>query len=363
MSRKRPPKINQQATTSLVSLVRLSQSKLHMRNIVSGVTIAGLLFVTGGAFAQTTPKLAFEVASVKPAAPLNMQKIQDAVKNGGPMPIGPHIEPTRAEFTYMALRELIVLAYKVKPYQISGPDWVANERFDVVAKYPDGATKQDVPKMLQALLEDRFKLAVHRETKEHPVLALVVGKGGSKLKDSGVTPPPIDENAPLKPGEISLDTANGPARMTVDPKTGGGTMNMGEKGSVTYKMDMANMMMHMNSSQVTMTGFADTLSQFFTLLGGGRQVVDMTELKGHYEVALDISLADMIAAARAQGMDVPPPPPGAPGAGADANAASDPGRGMSLTDAVAAIGLKLEQRKAAVEQLIIDHIEKTPTEN
>lgn len=343
-------------------MVRLSQSKFKMRNITFGLTIAGLLVVTGAASAQTPPKLAFEVASVKPAAALDIAKLQAAVQGGGQLPLGPHMGASRAEFKYMALKELIALAYKVKGYQISGPDWMGELRFDIVAKYPDGATKDDVPKMLQALLEERFKMTVHRETKEHPVLALVVGKGGAKLKDAGAAPPPIDESVPLKPGELSMDTADGPARMTVDTKSGGGTMNMGAKGTVTYKMNSATMMLHMDFSQVTMSGFADTLTQFSQMGGGGgRQVVDMTDLKGNYQAAFDFSLADLMAMAKAQGMDVPG---GAPGGGAPAaNAAPEPSGGSSLNDAVQALGLKLEQRKAPVEQLVIDHIEKTPTEN
>lgn len=331
-----------------------------MRNLTVGLTIAGLLFVTGGAFAQTAPKLAFEVASVKPAAPLDMQKLAASMRGGGQMPVGAHLGASRAEFTYMALRELIVMAYKVKPYQISGPDWLANQRFDIVAKYPDGATKKDVPQMLQALLEDRFKLTLHRETKEHPVLALVMGKGGSKLKDSGSVPQPIDEDSPLKPGEMSTDTGEGQVRMTVDPKNGGAAVDMGAKGKFTYKVDPGTMTMHMQGSQVTMSGFADLLTQLSQMTGGNtRTVVDMTDLKGNYEVALDFSLADLIAMARAQGMDIPAGVGAAPGA----NVASEPGGGTSLNEAVAALGLKLEQRKAPTEQLIIDRMEKTPTEN
>lgn len=78
-------------------------------------------------------------------------------------------------------------AYGVKPYQITGPDWLATMRFDIVAKMPEGS-KKDAPKMLQALLEERFKLTTHRASAEHPVLALVVGKGGPKLKASAEKP-------------------------------------------------------------------------------------------------------------------------------------------------------------------------------
>src|SRR6266699_2745050 len=84
----------------------------------------------------------------------------------------------------------------------------------------DGSKKDDAPKMLQTLLEERFKLTTHRASAEHPVLALVVGKGGPKLKASAEKPVAIDESAPLKPGESKMDGPNGPVRVKVDMSTG-----------------------------------------------------------------------------------------------------------------------------------------------
>jgi uncharacterized protein (TIGR03435 family) len=211
-----------------------------------------------------------------------MMKMAAAMRSGEMPKIGPRIDKARAEYTYMAIKELIVLAYKVKPYQITGPDWIASQRFDIVAKLPDGASKDDIPKMLQALLEERFKLAVRRESKELPVLALVVGKGGPKMKESAEAPKPIDDSVPLAPGEMKMDTGEGNIRMTMG-KDGSATVNMGAKGIMSYKMDPASQAMHMEASMITMSGFADMLTQFSQIGGaGGRQVVDMTELKGNY---------------------------------------------------------------------------------
>ena len=164
------------------------------------------------AFAQTKP--AFEVASIRPAAPLDMAKIMAAVQVGESPKMGPHVDAERAEYTYMALRDLIALAYGVKPYQVSGPEWLANQRFDIAAKLPAGASKDDAPAMLQALLADRFRLVIHRSSAEHPVLALTVGKGALKLKASVGTPVPLDENAPTNPGDIKMNTPDGPIRMS-----------------------------------------------------------------------------------------------------------------------------------------------------
>jgi uncharacterized protein (TIGR03435 family) len=92
--------------------------------------------------------------------------------------------------------------------------------------------------------------------------------------------------------------------------------------------------------------------------GTGRQIVDMTGLKGHYDVSLAIPIADLIAMARAQGMDVP----NLPGAG-PAGAASDPSGSGSMFTSVQTLGLRLESRKAAVDQVVVDKAEKVPTEN
>ena len=166
-----------------------------------------LLLLAPAAFCQTAPSnLTFEVATVKPSPPLDMAKLAAEMQAGRMPRFGPHVDAAQAEYNYMSLKDLIANAYKVKAYQITGPAWLATERFDIVAKMPDGASKDDAPKMLQALLEERFKLAAHRDTQEHPVLALVVGKDGPKLKESPAAAEPIDENAPLKPGETKIDS-------------------------------------------------------------------------------------------------------------------------------------------------------------
>ncbi len=308
--------------------------------------------------AQTKPT--FEVASIKPSA-LDMGKLAALAQRGEMPRIGPRVDGARAEYTFLSLKDLIVLAYKVKPYQVTGPDWLAAERFDIVAKMPDGASKDDAPKMLQTLLEDRFKLTVHRESKEHSVLALVVGKGGPKMKESPETPKAFDPDSPLAPGERQLDGPDGPIRMKMDPKNGGATVNMGAKGTVTYGVDQATRSMKIEASQVTMEGFADMLTNF--MQASGQQVKDMTGLKGNYQVAVTFSLEDLMAIARAQGVPVPNAPSDRGSAARPADAASDPGGNSTVFQAVQSMGLKLESRKAVLEQLVVDHVEKTPTEN
>src|SRR5215813_9534474 len=89
-------------------------------------------------------KLEFEVASVKPSAPLTDGRV--FVGRGG----GPGTQdPSRATYTNYSLKQLITVAYDVKPYQVTGPNWLDTERFDVIGKVPEGATKEQVTKMLQ----------------------------------------------------------------------------------------------------------------------------------------------------------------------------------------------------------------------
>jgi uncharacterized protein (TIGR03435 family) len=320
------------------------------------------------AVAQTKPS--FEVATIKPAPPMDMAKIAAALQAGGKMPIGANVEFLRAEYTYLDLRSLMNLAYGVKPYQITGPDWISTTRFDLVAKMPEGSKKEDAPKMLQALLEERFKLTTHRASVEHPVLALVVGKGGPKLKASAGTPVAIDESAPLKPGELKMDGSDGPVRVKVDMTTGSSVIDMGLQGKMSFRLIPATQSFHVDFSMTTMAGFANMITQLFEQLGGtgGKQVVDMTGIKGNYDATVDLSLVEMIAMAKASGADIPVGGPAGTSGGAggrgDVPVAADPGgRSTSLTDAVQSMGLRLESRKAMVDQLIVDHIEKTPAEN
>src|SRR5579871_4621693 len=95
---------------------------------------------------------AFEVASIKPSPPLDPSKLI-----AGTMHIGVSIDSARVDIGSTSLADLIRIAYRVKPYQVSGPDWMKAQRFDIMAKIPDGVSKDMVPEMLQGLLADRFK--------------------------------------------------------------------------------------------------------------------------------------------------------------------------------------------------------------
>ncbi len=135
------------------------------------------LVLTAAALGQTPlpPASAqFEVASVKPHPGFDRP-----VGVGSPSP-----GRFRAENVW--LRFLIQMAWNVKEFQVSGgPAWAASDRFDINAETAANARFEEMRPMLQALLEDRFELVLHRESKEMPVYALVAAKGGIKLQASG----------------------------------------------------------------------------------------------------------------------------------------------------------------------------------
>ncbi len=335
-----------------------------VRNRFLVALIAGALVASGTVYGQalsSTPAtaaggLTFEVASVRPAAPIDPAVIFAGLR-AGKRPESMRLDGLRATYTYMSLKELIAFSYKVRTYQVSGPDWLATDRFDIVAKLPDGATRDDVPAMMQALLVERFKLAAHLETKENPVLGLMLAKGTTKLEEAPA-PGPIDLTAPLKPGETKVDGVDGPIILSKNTD-GSTTYNTGAFGAFTLKVDGDTGEMHMTAKGMSLRGFA----MMMTTLGGGngRQVVDMTGLSGHYNLAVDFSLSDLVSSLRDSGIEIPVGP--RPGTGGGGSAASDPGGDSTVSEALAKIGLKLEKTRANVQELMVDHVEKTATEN
>jgi uncharacterized protein (TIGR03435 family) len=332
-----------------------------------------MLAPLGGALLAQTPEPAFEVASIRPAPPITELAAQI---RSGKAHVGMSIDGARADFGFVSLADLIVQAYRIKPYQLTGPDWMKQQRFDVTAKIPDGASKDQVPEMLQSLLADRFKLAVRRETKELPVYALVVGKNGLKMKES----PPEEAAAassdapgsvarssetPPAPGGragFALGTPDGP--VTVRQEGRGMVITGGPEGTMRVSAG-ENGNMRMEMSRMSMPRLADLLTPFVD-----RPVVDMTELKGAYQVALELPMQELVNMARAMAPELtgpggpigrgPNPAGAADGPGTPV--ASDPS-GTSMFQAVQQLGLRLEPRKAPVETIVVDRLEKTPTEN
>ncbi|HLJ47420.1 MAG TPA: TIGR03435 family protein [Bryobacteraceae bacterium] len=331
----------------------------------------GAAFASLSLFAQSlavTPPLAFEVASIKPSPPLDPAKMM-----GGKMHIGMQVDGARVDIGFLSLADLIRIAYSIKSHQLSGPDWMSSQRYDIMAKMPEGATREQVPAMLQALLAERFKLTVHHDNKESSVYALVVGKNGPKMKEAEPDPEPAPGDAPppepkQQQSGFVVNAGGNQMRVTPGPGAGGGpgegravTIGGGPMGQM--RMSMAEGAMHMEFAKMAMPAFAEMLARFTD-----HPVIDMTDLKGKYQVALDVPMEDLKYMARASGagMMMMGPPGASPAGGAPsqgpADAASAPSGG-SIFSAVQKLGLKLEPRKAPVDMIVVDHIEKSPTDN
>jgi uncharacterized protein (TIGR03435 family) len=288
-----------------------------------------LAFVTFTGFGQTAPPPQFEVASIRPSAPTSL----------GQVGLGLHIDGSQVSIRQFALKDEIAIAFKLKQYQVSGPDWLATEKFDIVAKLPDGAPRDQVREMLQALLLDRFQMKTHHESKDFSVYAVVVGKGGLKMKES-----PADPADPAADGDKKPD--NGAVNVSVSGGRGGVVANYGNGSFFTLGNN------RIDAQKMQMSYVADMLARF-----EDRPVLDFTELKGKYDFTLTFTEEDyhamMIRAAISSGMALPP----------EAIQAMQNASGDSLFSALQMVGLKLESRKAPLDVLVIDHAEKAPTEN
>jgi uncharacterized protein (TIGR03435 family) len=255
-----------------------------------------------------TPKLQFEVATVRLADP-------DRDLNLGPSPTAGtpgSANPERIGFREFSLSSLIKRAYGVELDQISGPGWLSTERYDVAAKIPPGATKEQVNLMLQNLLVDRFKMSSHRVSKDLPVYELTVANGGPKLK------------------ETADPAAKREERPEPSPILAGATR-------VTYVATSVQLLIAEIRQAL---GVASGLGP--SVLG---RVADKTGLTGKYDFTLEF------AGSRSSFGFAPNP-----------DTASDPA--PDIFEALEKqLGLKLVRSTAPQDILVIDHIEKVPTEN
>jgi uncharacterized protein (TIGR03435 family) len=242
-------------------------------------TAVSLLVFTSLALAADAPP-AFDVASIRPAEP-GRETID--------------VLPGTVTMRNVRLSACIRWAYNVLDVQVSGPDWLTNTRFDIVAKAGTPAREAEMRTMMQKLLADRFKLELHRQTKEVSALILTVGKNGHKLKE------------------------------------------VEQEGSPSFQ-----------TGRMNLTGKGATVAQLIVFLSAQlrQPIVDQTGLAGRYDYFLDIN-AYITEEMRNQGGGGPPPE--APTIVAQALQAQ--------------LGLRVDPKKVPLEVLIVDKIEKTPTDN
>jgi len=284
-----------------------------------------ILVGTTSLFAQTPPRQAFEVASIRPAPNAPPQGVT----------AGARVDGSQFRTSFLTLKDYIGMAYRLKLYQISGPDWIGSDRFDVAATLPDGSLPAQVPEMMQTLLEDRFQLKVHREKKEFPVYALEVLTTGLKIKESPPDP------------ELDKPDAKAPQTFTGAGSNQGVVVNLGRGSSFSFSENK------FEAKRLTMAALAATLERFLD-----RPIVDMTGLNGSYDLAVNVTAEDyramLIRSAVVAGVILPPE------VLRILDGASSP---ASLFDGIEKLGLRLESRKAPLDLLVIDGALKTPTEN
>ena len=275
------------------------------------LAVVGVLALTSGVLSlhgQSSPP-AFEVASIKPSPSNTAGPPNSRIWPGG-----------RFTATNMTVKALILLAYRfdITQSQLSGgPAWIDSERFDIDARAtPDAIVPGQIDlerahimgRMMQALLADRLGLHLRRETNEAPVYALVIARGGSKMKGSSDG---VDCSA-LVPGGLP------PCHVFT---------RMGNRGIHGERVDM---------SDITMA--------FRILLG--QPVVDKTGLMGLFNVAVNWAPDALRSAPRDDAIE----------------AAGDPNAPTMFTAVEEQLGLRLESRRAPVEFLVIERVEK-PSEN
>jgi len=242
--------------------------------------------------AQTAEKHpTFDVATIKPAAPPTMGggMVRMMGPSGGPG----SKDPGRINYPFVTVKNLLMIAYDVKSYQISGPPGLDSDRFEIHATMPPDTSKEDFKLMLQNLLAERFLLKLHRETKELPMYSLVVGKKGAKLKETGDAPP-VDPNAPPP----AFPT--GPQQFKRDAD-GFPILPMPAGGRVGFSQIMMPNRARLTAQHQTMQDLANRLTGMLD-----RPVTDLTGLTGKYDFTLTYSPEGL---ASGMGMMGPPPPP------------------------------------------------------
>jgi uncharacterized protein (TIGR03435 family) len=309
--------------------------------MIRGLTAAALLLSACAATGRDEPaRVSFEVASVKP--------VRQGGPGPGPLRGGPGTNAPGQLSGAASLKALLMRAYELKNYQIGGPAWMDLERYQIAAKIPPGASQRQVSLMLQSLLAERFGLVAHRETRELPIYAMVVGKNGPKFKESPAPDPNGTTAATADDGTLARGTA---PKVTAGPD-GFPDIPPGETVPRSYEAVVSGsdgILYKLWARRETMQQLADRLSGQL-----GRAVVDMTGLNGQY----DFALAWTVDSAGGIVPRTDPPPD-------QIESHSTPvmsGPDLSIFTAVQVqLGLRLEQKRGPLEMLIVDAVRKVPT--
>jgi uncharacterized protein (TIGR03435 family) len=265
------------------------------------------------AFSQSPETPRFEIADVHVSA-----KTVNPFIRTGPMRGG------RYEVKNATMVDLIRIAYGFDPDKVlGGPNWLEMDRFDVLAKVPADTTPEAQKLMLQSLLEDRFKLAVRKDTKPLPTYALTAGK---KLQ--------------LKEADGTEETGCRPQTASGAPAEGGIRMMSSQNGVTTTISLGPGMTIQYMCRNMTMAAFAGGLRGMMGASVGPNQVLDQTGLKGNWNFDIKWSMQFL---------------------GPMMANASDR---ISIFEAVdKQLGLKLEERQIPTPVIVVDSVNEKPGEN
>lgn len=258
----------------------------------------------------------------------------------------------RLDVGFQTIGELICAAYDVQPFQVAGPDWLISELkspssvwdthvFDVHARLLEGTGRKQVPAMLERLLKDRFGMLTHREQRQFPVYALTIAEGGAHLRPGT----PESESFPEGTPATGLDNGEEQHFQQV------------QHGSVVWAEGFGRMQqtftpegLHIEASDLTMDRLAQMITPYFE-----RPVINATGLEGGYRVVLDIGHDEWRAVMGAAG---------APCRGSGCNPASGANpTGKSLRESIRKSGLRLVPEKHLLEVIVVDRVEREPTDN
>jgi uncharacterized protein (TIGR03435 family) len=202
--------------------------------------------------------------------------------------------------------DFLVIAYHIHSYQISSKLPLDKDRFDLEARVPEGATKEQFREMMQGLLAERFRMKVHMETRDFPAYELSVGKTG-----------------------LTLSAAGGEEYPTVPANRPGFSTNFSNSGRY--------MLLRMRVRQEPLSILAENLE-----MPAGKPVVDKTGLDSLYDFTLAFTV------------DQP---------GADSSGTTDPAPAPDLFKAIQQMGLQLTPKKLPFKVVVVDAVNKVPVEN
>jgi uncharacterized protein (TIGR03435 family) len=281
------------------------------------VFAAYLVLLCAAGFAQS-----LEVASVKPALPDSRVR--------GSMRGGPGTgDPGQITYTNVTLHNVLLRAYDIQTFQLTGPDWLQSRKYDISAKVPPGTTKAQFGPMLQKLLADRFHLVIHHETKDLQGFELVAGKSGAKLKPTAIaaSQPAVELSAPPKTDPEGYPQFDGPGLIFME----------GIRGKAV--------LVFVTAKAQGPSALTQLISREFRL-----PILDNTGLTGKFDFHLEFA----------------PQPPGALPAplSPDTLPSAPDDSGPNLTTAVQQqLGLRLNPRKVPVDMVVVDRAEQAPIEN